>query len=387
MSIQRVVSIGLGLAVIVVGVTCAPVERGTSNKDVAEPAAVVPPVDAEPLPPPAASGPRERIEAAIQNVRDRDLLTNNGFWTVFHGILGLGPTVTLRNPESGEKVNALEYIRNGGEMRGLQFNPTKWGLDVQMGPLSVGQGHQDQYIAEMIEWGMTPEKTFVVYGKEYTFQDFINHARMRTRTTQTQELSWAIIVIAENYGTDYSWTNGYGEKLHFNDVVRYELDASVEQAPCGGTHRLFGLCWAYHLHLRNGGKKEGVWNDVIDKTIKYRDLAKRYQNGDGSLSTNWFKEPGKSPDKTAIITTTGHTLEWLALALPDDQLKEQWVQDAANALAITILDMQGVPVEGGALYHAVHGLIMYHHRIWGSTTGGPAPVMVLPPKGALDKGR
>jgi hypothetical protein len=387
MSIKRVVSIWLGVSVTALCVTCAPVERGTP-KETETSRVVVPPEDAETLPPPGASGPRERIEAAIQNVRDRDLLTNNGFWTVFHGILGLGPEVTLRNPDTDEKVNALEFIRAGGEMRGLRFLPTKWGLDVETATqLGVSQGHQDQFIAEMIEWGMTPEKTFTVGTRDYTFQDFIHHALMRTRTTQNQELSWAIIVIAQNYGTDYSWTNGYKERLHFNDVVRYELDASVEQAPCGGTHRLFGLCWAYHLHLRSGGKKEGVWNDVIDKTIKYRDLAKRYQNGDGSLSTGWFKEPGNSQDKTARITTTGHMLEWLALALPDDQLKEQWVQDAANALAITILDLQGSPIEGGALYHAVHGLIMYHHRIWGNTVGGPEPVMMLPPKGALDKGR
>ena len=46
-----------------------------------------------PKPVPKPSGPRERIEAAIQNVRERDLQTTNGFWTVFHGILGLGPSV------------------------------------------------------------------------------------------------------------------------------------------------------------------------------------------------------------------------------------------------------------------------------------------------------
>src|SRR5262245_32133745 len=50
-----------------------------------------------------------RIEAAVGNVRSRDLLTTNGFWTVFHGILGLGPDVTLLDP-AGRRVNAVDYV-------------------------------------------------------------------------------------------------------------------------------------------------------------------------------------------------------------------------------------------------------------------------------------
>ena len=80
----------------------------------------------------AAAGPRERIEQAIENVRQRELLTTNGFWTVFHGIVGLGPNVP-RDPITGSKYKVLEYIGDGGELRGMQFIPTKYGLEVQTG--------------------------------------------------------------------------------------------------------------------------------------------------------------------------------------------------------------------------------------------------------------
>src|SRR5450755_3120851 len=60
-----------------------------------------------------------RIEAALDQVRSRDLLTTHAFWTVFHGILGSGPDKTmLTNPKTKEKVNAIDYICNGGEIRG-----------------------------------------------------------------------------------------------------------------------------------------------------------------------------------------------------------------------------------------------------------------------------
>lgn len=335
-------------------------------------------------PKPLPDGPRYRIEAAVENVRGRDVLTTNGFWTVFHAVLGLGPGLKLRDPDTGEHVNAVDYICRGGEVPGMQFLPTKHGLDVTTtGPTGRGQGHQDQFIAEMAQWNMRPDQKFVVLGRDYTYMDFVRHTQMRASVTKSQELSWAVVIIGQYVGTDARWTNAYGEKLRFEDLVRYELDASVEDAACGGTHRLFGLSWAYHLHRQKGGKKEGVWKEIADKTVKYRDLAKKHQNADGTFSTDFFRGPGANPDKQLRINTTGHTLEWLSLALPDAELKEQWVQDAANALAMQILDLQGSPIEGGSLYHAVHGLLLYSARVYGPRFLGP-PELFFPPPPADD---
>ncbi len=35
------------------------------------------------------------------------------------------------------------------------------------------------------------------------------------------------------------------------------------------------------------------------------------------------------------------------------------MRDAANRLALMVLDNQGAPLESGSLYHAVHGLLIY----------------------------
>jgi len=324
-----------------------------------------------------------RVRAAIDAVRRRELLMTHGFWTVFHGILGLGPSLQLRNDMTGERVNAMDYIFAGGEMRGLGFLPTKYGLDVPSAKdgIGVGQGHQDQFVAEMGQWGMPADRKVIVLGKEYTFMDFVRESQMRASVNpkRNQELSWAVIVVGQYVGTDVTWTNMFGEKLHYEDMIRYELDQSVENAACGGTHRLFGLTWSYYLHLNRGGKAEGVWKEVVEKIAKYRDNAKEHQNPDGSLSTDFFKGPGNSQDKSLRINTTGHMLEWLALALTDEEIKEQWVEDAAVALSQMILDVEGSPVAGGTLYHAVHGLLMYHARVYGTEwLGLNNPVIPLP---------
>jgi hypothetical protein len=329
----------------------------------------------------------KRIELAVEMVRKRDVLTTNGFWTVFHAILGLGPkTVELVNPETGSRVNALDYICKGAEVRGMRFVPTAHGVDVingeMFGQMGVGQGHQDQFVAEMVQWGLSPDKKILVGGKEYRFQDFINHTKMRARVKAGQELSWAVLVIGQHFGPDAEWTNEKGEKLRVEDLMRDEVEAPINEAACGGTHRLFGLTWVYHLHLRNGGKTEGVWQRVADRIEEHKALAKKFRNSDGSFSTSYFRGRGDSRSMQERIGTTGHTLEWLSLAMTEEELKAPWVNDAAYALTKMLFDIQRRDMESGALYHAVHGLLLYYARLYdGSRLGAMQPHMVLPSDG------
>lgn len=383
----------LALGVILFGISCAPVENPTF--DLARPNEEQPgslptadPSKKPPLPPKELRKPpspeqlsslKVRIEAALDQVKHRKLLASHSSWTVFHGILGIGLEAELYDRETGETVNAVDHIMSGGHVRGLSFIPTAHGLDVKTGPPHVGQGHQDQYAAEIAQLGIPFDRKLIVYGKEYKFGDLVTHApaRASTRKEKNQELSWTLVVLSQYYGTDFSWTNEDGDKLHFEDLVKYELDASVEQSACGGTHRLFGLTWAYYLHRKNGGKKTGLWVKVAEKIEHYQKMARELQNPDGSFSTQYLEKPENQNDKQRRINTTGHVLEWLALSLPTDDLKSAWMQDAASALSLMILRHAKDDLESGGLYHAAHGLTMYYARVFG---GKKAEILPAPPK-------
>ena len=268
-------------------------------------------------------------------------------------------------------------------MRGLEFIPTRNGLDVLTAPGTfISQGHQDQFVAEMVQWGVSPDRKFVVDGKPYTFMDFLRHSKARASVKANQELEWAIVIIGQHFGTDCKWTNDAGEELRFEDLLRKELSKPMDStASCGGTHRLFGLSWVYHLHLQRGGKTEGVWKEIADNRDKYKKLAREYQNPDGAFSTDFFIGRGNLPDKQLRMNTTGHIFEWLALTLTDEELKEPWVRNAANALALMILDIEHAPMESGTLYHSVHGLLIYYSRVYGAEKlGASAPHVPLLPK-------
>jgi hypothetical protein len=372
--------IAVGAVVAAVAVSCAPVDppKAETRHDgpAAAPAAVLPSPELGTAP---LDSLHVRMASAIEQARRRDLLTTNGFWTVFHGILGLGPSIALLDPDTGQRVNALDYIAGGAEVRGLRFVPTRDGLDVETRPGTfVSQGHQDQFVAEMVQWGLSPAKKFVVDGRDYTFLDFLRHSKMRASVRGNQELEWAIVIIGQHFGTDITWTNGKGEQVHFEDLLRKEVERPMDTAACGGTHRLFGLTWVYHLHLQKGGKTEGIWKDVADHLAKHKALARMFQNADGSFSTDFFRGKGQAPDMQLRLNTTGHIFEWLALALSDDELKQPWVRDAANALALMCLEIQQSPMEGGTLYHAAHGLLIYYSRVYGpEKLGSLAPPVPL----------
>jgi hypothetical protein len=323
---------------------------------------------------PAALEPR--IAAALEEVHSRDMRTTNGFWTIFHGILGMGPATTLLDDSKTppERLNALDAICKGYKLRGLEFKKTEHGLDVvtQIGS-GVFQGHQDQFIAEMAQWNMPRDRPFLVDGKQYTFEDFTRQSKMRASVDpkREQELSWAIVIVAQYYGTKHRWTNAFGEQLSLEDIVRYELNQPIDKAACGGTHRLFGLTWALHLHLAGGGKLDGVWAEVAAKINEYKGKALTYQNEDGSFSTPYLAGQGKARDPQQRLNTTGHVLEWLALAMTDEELRLPRVQEAASALAAMILTSDSL--DGGSLYHATHGLHIYRTRVFRAT----------PPEGLL----
>lgn len=388
----------LGLAVLIWAGCAPPAPSGkTDRKDADKPAAeqkdapssnppppVYPVAESLPKPKPAPAGLQERIEAAIESVQKRDLVTSNAFWTVFHGILGLGFDTTLLDPATGKRVRAIDWICEGRELRGLRFVPTPTGVDVHMGPPfaeGVGQGHQDQFIAEMCQWGMKADQQFKIDGKTFTMMDFVK--KSQARIDKDQELEWAIIVIAQYVGTgaDVIWPTEKGEVIDFATVMKYVVDEDkpIKMSPCGGTHRLFGLAWAYHVHVQRGNKVEGVWKDVVARLNFYKAETKRLQNPDFSFSTNYYRGWGKAKELETRISTTGHTLEWLSLAMTDEELRQDWVQKAAEKLADMILEVQSKPNESGGLYHAVHGLKLYHARMFTPQLVGTSAIPIPPP--------
>jgi hypothetical protein len=113
----------------------------------------------------------------------------------------------------------------------------------------------------------------------------------------------------------------------------------------------------------------GGWlaaKQTVDQAIE---TIRKYQNSDGSFSTNYTIRPGTSADLSTRIGTTGHTLEFLAYAVEPDELLTPWMQRSVERLCEWLDSASDVELECGGLYHGLSGLRIYRDRLLKANSG------------------
>ncbi len=309
-----------------------------------------------------------RIDAVLAHARDARRLDADvhGAWQVVHGILAFGPDFPLRH--DGGESPAADYLLGGGRLAGWKLRTGTVGAvaEVEEGS-TLGQGHPDQwlgYLAQCGRDGIPLDARLVAGGRELRVGDLLSQAQADIRPGQ--EATWTLMALAAYLPADAAWTAADGGRWTTERVVGMEAGADVFAAACGGAHRLFALAAALRKHRAARGAAAplaGGWAEAADVIEECVDLARRFQEPDGSFSIHFFERPGTSADAFAKLGATGHVFEVLTVALDDGRLAEPWVTRAADRLVALLEQTADVDVECGALYHAAHGLLLYRDRV------------------------
>ena len=146
---------------------------------------------------------------------------------------------------------------------------------------------------------------------------------------EDKECSWTLIALS-HYLADIntSWDAADGQVWSVEKIIAMEAAQDLNESACGGSHRLIGLAMALNRHLDEGHAPRGAWL-AADETIQQAiETARKFQNPDGSFSSHYFSRPGASVDLAVDLGATGHTLEFLAVAMTQEQLQQAWVQRA-----------------------------------------------------------
>jgi hypothetical protein len=280
----------------------------------------------------------------------------------------------LQIGRDGLTVPAVEHLLEGGAINGWQVRAGdvldpgtgRRGLRAILQPGSkTGQGHPDQWLAVLAQSGLSPQQTIRVGDVHYRMSDYVAQVQRDVYRNVDREWSWTLIGLTSYLPTSATWTAGDGSEWSIEQLVRLEADQPINRSACGGTHRLIGMAMALNRHLDQGGDLTGAWSRADERVKHAIARARQLQNPDGSFSTNYFARGGRSPDLADAIRTTGHTLEFLAIAMTDQQLGEPWVRRAALHLCDVFRKTKQMPLECGALYHAAHGLVLYRQRRFG----------------------
>jgi hypothetical protein len=314
---------------------------------------------------------RKRIAQTLATYQRRPLNTaDNTPWEVMHGFIAFGIPTQLRvGGPRGDLVNAIGWSNMGGRCRGQVMLAASGDRLTALKGFGV-QGHSAQYLAILAQCRVAANSPIVLNGKAFTVADLIEEEKLACK--EQTELTFALIALAHYLPSDATWKSRDGKEWSLPKLVEEEIVQPIRGAPCGGTHRLFGLAYGCQRRIKATGQLDGVYLRADKYVRDYQQFAlTKLQNRDGSFSTEWFKYPAdRKDDIDRKIQTTGHILEWLVASLDQEQLYDNRVVAAAEYLSSALLREPSREWKLGPLGHALHALNIYQERAWGVVLPG-----------------
>ncbi|MEK6262552.1 MAG: hypothetical protein AABP62_28485 [Planctomycetota bacterium] len=333
--------------------TAAPRVAATTANQAATTAPTTPPAD--PL--------LEQIDQAIEVTSKRHLTANvHSPWQIFHGILAMKRDFQLKLGE--EKVNALQWIATSEPRFDNQPLLLKTAHGGKFHPFTrpwAFEGHPSQFLALMSQSDLPVDYSFKVGDEKITVADMVQNTMKEVNSQE--EVTWVLWALQHYLKPDTQWVNQHGEAWSIEKLVQIETAAPVVGAACGGNHRLFALTRTRDKHLQLGGKLNGIWAQADLKIRQHVELARQLQNSDGSFSAKFYQAPGVTNDLNERFNTTGHTMEFLSIGLPNNRLNEPWVRNAVSVLARELVQFRARPIDCGPLYHSLNSLMIYRERL------------------------
>ena len=305
----------------------------------------------------------ELVEAAITETSKRRLTVGvHTPWQIVHGILALRWNMYLQQGSGQDEINAIEWIASGPTFDGMPlWEETPFGGrgHPYTRPYAF-EGHPTQFMGYMTMADIPKSYKIKTATKTVTVGDIINDAKMQVR--EGPEITWTLWALSHYEEPDAQWINSAGEPWSIERLVQMQIKEPVTTGACGGTHGLFVLSYARNMYISTGKPLRGTWLEADQKIKRYVMEARSLQNSDGSFSSNHFQGPGYSDDFSRRITTSGHQLEWLMIALPQSKLKETWFRRGIECVARDLLKNRKTSSDCGPLFHGLHALIVYRQR-------------------------
>jgi len=315
-------------------------------------------------PPIRISGQTERLRNPIERTmnfywnkpEDADTRTH---WGMFHQLMiwDKDTVITHRN----RKYNAVAWMAGNNQSRNqLLFKEDRRGIVVETG---VGlQGHQAQMLAV---FGLIDvPKTYPIYvgRSKFSVEDVVRREMLDCKSGT--ELTFTLIGLSHYIDTDSRWVASDGQDWDFSRLIQEELAQPVVGAACGGTHRLMGFAHALRRRHAEGKAITGQW-ERADRYVKdFIAYTWQLQNRDGSMSTDWFERSEDNGKMDRKIQTTGHMVEFLLTALPDNELQSPQMLRAISYLVNTLYQERGHEWQVGPKGHALRALAMYYRRVF-----------------------
>ena len=303
----------------------------------------------------------ERIDKVIAKAHARPLRSDvNTPWVVMHAVVAFEKDLDVFDVESGKKLNAIDYLTRHAKFEGKLIYQDVGGVPTLMtrgrGDKSfLVQDHVDQFLFAYADAGVDLNREILSRtGRKFTVNDKLKFAKKGFR--DDQELGWTLVAVSTYVPFDEEWEADTGKKYRVEDVMRLAIGRDPRRETEGGPHHLYGVAYALRRYLDQGGKLEGTWKDAKKYLDKYAALSKEYQQADGAFSAAVFFRSARPRTPRHLVSTTGHALEWMSVAMSPEELRQDWVLKAVERLVVDLEKFPTKVFSDGGLYHAAHAL-------------------------------
>ena len=304
----------------------------------------------------------DKVRGVLDFYQQRLLNTReNNCWELMHAIVAFGVhSEVRRGAAKGPAVNSIAWLCSGAACAGEPLMYIDQGrVTAAKGPRV--QGHHGQFLAILAQSKVMPDYPILVNKRSFSIEDLIETEKLSCFSKT--ELTFKLISFAHYLDSDATWKNSQGENWSIERLIREEIAAPINGAPCGGTHRLMGLSYAVHERIKQEQPVDGEFLRAQTYVNDYHRYAFRLQNRDGSFSTDWFKGRAAKADLDRRLQTSGHILEWLAYSVDDETLDDPRFIKAVSYLAGILDADRNRAWSVGPLGHGLHALAIYEERM------------------------
>ncbi|HOO57478.1 MAG TPA: hypothetical protein PLN69_11685 [bacterium] len=330
------------------------------------------------------------------------LTTEDEPWKLMEAVYAFGPRTVAVDPITQKRTQAIAFLASGA-IRGMVKTDAYGAYFVD----SVGDKkvelHRNNFLADMVSAGVDPAKAFVNDQKaDSQISEFFRRATVKLDTDmlaqddlitgpEGNELGWTLIALAHADMLMMAWVNENGYEIAVEDLLYIALKRPVNWGSYEGLIEQLGIAVALREYRRDlliedmarfeamkkkspkikkprpdlqGVDLKGMWVEVDTHVKNVIEILKKNQNEDGSFSASWYKskEPPESAEE--LVTYTGHVLDFLDAALPDENLNDPWVKKTVAALSDTVMrNRYQLYDKTWELTHAAHALRNYGKRV------------------------
>lgn len=216
-----------------------------------------------------------------------------------------------------------QYVASWGDQHDpiLQPNDDE-GISIRWASDQSASVHHDHMLASLAEAGVTLDRNVYTPARKTTLHEVFAEA-LRDFRLDERETEWSVMSFASYLAPQKtaSWRNSQGRNISFDLLATRLMRSHKKKGVCLGIHRAYSLMMLVRLDDRYGELiSQATREEIVTYLEEIRELIIAAQYEDGSWPPNWpdgaEAHINEDPDEMAYrrVISTGHHLEWLAIA-------------------------------------------------------------------------